>query len=57
LNDYLVATFIVVWVVMLVYVAAIAMRTSRLSREVELLTRLAERRSTPDTAPVVDGTE
>lgn len=45
MNDYVVATFVVVWVVMLVYVAAIAMRSARLSREVELLTRLAERRA------------
>ncbi len=54
MNDYVVAAFVVVWVVMFVYVAAMAMRAARLSREVELLTRLAERRSTAETPAKVD---
>ena len=44
MNDYVVAAFAVVWFVLLVYVAVVAMRTSRIAREVELLTRLVERR-------------
>lgn len=43
MNDYVVATFVVVWFVLLMYVAVIAFRTSRMSREVELLSRLVER--------------
>jgi len=43
-NDYVVAAFAVVWFVLLVYVAVVGLRTARISREVELLTRLVERR-------------
>lgn len=43
MNDYVVATFVVVWFVMMMYVAVVAMRTSKMSREVELLSRLVER--------------
>ena len=50
MNDYLVAAFVVVWFVLLLYVAVIALRTSLISRELELLTRLAERLK-PDSSP------
>lgn len=43
-EDYVLAAFAVVWFVLLVYVALVGLRTSRIAREVELLTRLAERR-------------
>ncbi len=45
MNDYVVAAFVVVWFVFLIYVAALAMRSARTNREVQLLTRLVERRS------------
>ena len=51
MNDYVVAAFAVVWFVLLVYVAFVGLRTARISREVELLTRLAERRAEEDRAP------
>ncbi len=44
MSDYVVAAFAVVWFVLLVYVAAVGLRTARIAREVELLTRLVERR-------------
>lgn len=43
MNDYVVATFVVVWFVMLMYVAAVAMRTAKMAREAELLARLVRR--------------
>lgn len=43
MNDYVVAAFVVTWFVVLVYVAALAMRSARTNREVQLLTRLVER--------------
>ena len=48
MNDYVVATFVVVWFVLFLYVAVIAFRTSRMSREVELLSRLVERSTAGD---------
>lgn len=48
MNDYVVAAFAVVWFVVMVYVAVVGLRTARISREVELLTRLAERRGSLD---------
>lgn len=48
MNDYVVATFVVVWFVLLLYVSVVAMRTSKMAREVELLTRLVERRTAVD---------
>lgn len=45
MNDYLVAAFAVVWFVLLVYVAVVGLRTARISREVELLTRLVQKRT------------
>lgn len=44
MSDYVVAAFSVVWFVLLVYVAVVGLRTARIAREVELLTRLVERR-------------
>jgi CcmD family protein len=43
-EEYVLAAFAVVWFVLLVYVAFVGLRTARIAREVELLTRLAERR-------------
>jgi CcmD family protein len=43
LNDYLIAAFVIVWAILLLYVGVVALRTSRIAREVELLTRLVER--------------
>ncbi len=43
MNDYVVATFVVVWFVMLLYVAVVAMRTAKMAREAELLARLVNR--------------
>lgn len=51
MNDYVVATFVVVWFVLLLYVGAVAMRTSRMAREVELLTRLVQRTGTGEPGP------
>jgi CcmD family protein len=48
-DEYVVAAFAVVWFVLLLYVAVVGLRTSRIAREVELLTRLVERRQ--DGAP------
>ena len=49
MNDYVVASFVVVWFVLLLYVAVVAGRTAKMSREVELLTRLTARSApTPD---------
>lgn len=47
MSDYVVAAFAVVWFVVLLYVAVVGLRTARISREVELLTRLVERRQDP----------
>lgn len=43
-EEYVLAAFAVVWFVLLIYVAFVGLRTARIAREVELLTRLAERR-------------
>ena len=43
MNDYVVAAFAVVWFVLFVYIAVVGLRTARIGREVELLTRLANR--------------
>ena len=42
--QYVVASYAVIWFVLLLYVAVIGARTARIAREVELLTRLAEER-------------
>lgn len=49
MSDYVVAAFSVVWFVLLVYVAVVGLRTARIAREVELLTRLVERRQDDQT--------
>jgi CcmD family protein len=46
-NNYVAAAFAVVWFVLLVYVAVVGLRTARISREVELLTRLVQKRKDP----------
>lgn len=43
MNDYAVAAFAIVWFVVLVYVGILGLRTARINREVELMTRLVER--------------
>ena len=48
MSDYVVAAFAVVWFVLLVFVAVVGLRTARIAREVELLTRLVERRQSDD---------
>lgn len=55
MNDYVVAAFVVVWFVMMLYVAVVASRTAKISREVELLNRLAER-SDAGAAPADEST-
>jgi CcmD family protein len=44
-SQYVVAAYAVIWFVLLLYVLAVAARTARVSREVELLARLAEERA------------
>lgn len=51
MNDYIVASFVVVWFVLLMYLAVIAMRTAKMSREVELLSRVLERGATESEIP------
>ena len=51
MNAYIVASFVVVWFVLLMYLAVIAMRTAKMSREVELLSRVLERGATDGEAP------
>lgn len=48
MNDYIVASFVVVWFVLLMYLAVIAMRTAKMSRQVELLSRVVERGAPTD---------
>jgi CcmD family protein len=43
-SQYVVAAYAVIWFVLLLYVLVIAARTARVSREVELLARLADER-------------
>ncbi len=43
-EEYVLAAFAVVAAALLVYVAFVGLRTARITREVELLTRLVERR-------------
>ena len=43
-SQYVVAAYAVIWFVLLLYVLVVAARTARISREVELLARLAEER-------------
>ena len=43
-SQYVVAAYAVIWFVLLLYVIVAGARTARIAREVELLTRLVERR-------------
>jgi CcmD family protein len=43
-SQYVVAAYAVIWFVLLLYVIVAGARTARIGREVELLTRLVERR-------------
>jgi CcmD family protein len=47
-SQYVVAAYAVIWFVLLLYVLGIAARTARISREVELLARLADERAEED---------
>lgn len=42
--EYVVAAYAVIWVLLVLYVVAIGMRTSRLAREAELLARMIDER-------------
>jgi CcmD family protein len=49
--QFVVAAYAVIWVILLLYVVAMGLRTARLAREAELLVRLLDERSpaaTPD---------
>jgi CcmD family protein len=49
--QYVVAAYAVIWFVLLMYVVVVALRTARMAREVELLSRLLDERDAegPDT--------
>ncbi len=47
-EEYVLAAFAVVAAALLLYVTFVGLRTARLAREVELLTRLVERRQGGD---------
>ncbi len=47
----MVAAYAVIWFILLVYVVVLASRTARITREVELLARVAERESPEDRVP------
>lgn len=44
-NGYVIAAYAVIWFLLMLYVVVTAARTSRIGRQVELLTRLVEERS------------
>lgn len=51
-TQYVVAAYAVIWVVLVLYVVVVGLRTARLAREAELLLRLLDERDqagTPDT--------
>ncbi|MCC6830987.1 MAG: CcmD family protein [Thermoleophilia bacterium] len=51
-DQYVVAAYAVIWVVLLLYVVVNGMKTARLAREAELLSRLvAEREGDAGAAP------
>ncbi|MCB0872082.1 MAG: CcmD family protein [Thermoleophilia bacterium] len=56
-NEYVVAAYAVIWVVLLLYVVVIGARTARLNRDAELLTRLIDERGDrpPEAATGTDG--
>jgi len=47
-SQYVVAAYAVIWFVLLLFVAVIATRSSRIAREVELLGRLVEKALPPE---------
>lgn len=57
-DEYVVAAYAVIWVVMMLYVVVIAAKTARLNRDAELLTRLIEERDPETRQPSeADGAE
>ena len=42
--QYVVASYAVIWFVLMLYVVVAGMRTARIAREVELLSRIVEKR-------------
>jgi len=51
--QFVVAAYAVIWVILVLYVVAMGLRTARLAREAELLVRLLDERdatATPDAA-------
>lgn len=48
--EYVVAVYAVIWVLVVVYVVSLAMRTARLAREAELLARMTSSSSNEATA-------
>lgn len=46
--QYVVAAYAVIWVLILAYVVMLGARTARVSRQVEVLSRLIDRESAPD---------
>jgi len=43
-TQYVVAAYAVIWVVLILYVVALGLRTARVAREAELLVRLLDER-------------
>jgi len=54
-TQYVVAAYAVIWFVLMLYVAVVGLRTSRISRELELLARLVERRKADEQAAQAEG--
>jgi CcmD family protein len=55
-TQFVVASYAVIWVVVMLYVVALGLRTARVAREAELLVRLLDERDqrvTPDEAAEV----
>lgn len=46
--QYVVAAYAVIWILLLAYVVMLGARTARVSRQVEVLSRLIDRGSAPD---------
>jgi CcmD family protein len=52
-TQFVVAAYVVIWVILVLYVASMGLRTARLAREAELLVRLLDERdaaAAPDEA-------
>lgn len=54
--EYVVAAYAVIWFVLLLYVLNVGLRTARIGRETELLTRILDERAPglPNAVPVHD---